>query len=136
MELKQKLMGKPIKLADATEVYTPVTGTSGDSRYYVVGVGPSVRLAVRLNGSSGVSARVEGDALKDSKFRARLQQAGFAVNDGYASIHTNASDLWQKSRAVYAMIGLVHDKLTSPGLVNVDVIASAPPNHSDAEKLA
>jgi hypothetical protein len=74
------------KLRDANQMYQPVFGTSGGSRYYVVAGGPDIRVAARLAGGS-LSIRIEGPNF--SAHAAKYKALGLK-NGGtgdYASIH-------------------------------------------------
>ncbi len=88
-----KLSSAPTaKLRDANKMYQPVKGTSGGSRYFVVGGNPDLRIAARLKDGT-LSVRVEGPGWK--KHTASLQEVGFALQldaKDYASVHLSVGD--------------------------------------------
>lgn len=56
---KAKIVSDAIELANATEVYQPVQGTSPGSVYYVFAMFPGMNLAARIKGTK-LSVRAEG----------------------------------------------------------------------------
>ncbi len=77
--------GATIKLRDATKLYQPVRGTTGGSRYFLMGANEDLRVAARYKGNT-LSVRVEGPKLQD--YMSVLQDIGFGkAGDDYVSIH-------------------------------------------------
>ena len=77
----------PVKLTDATQMYQPVYGTSGGSRYFVVAANKDLRIAARFQGGS-LSVRIEGPGL--DKNTGAIVQCGFDMHlpgKNYASLH-------------------------------------------------
>lgn len=80
-----------VPLATATQLFQPVKGSSANSRYYVVGLGPDVRVAARHQGEK-LSLRIEGPAM--TKHADKIAAAGIfgpeftgAFKSEYASMH-------------------------------------------------
>jgi hypothetical protein len=77
---------EPVKLRDANQMYQPVFGTSGGSRYYVVAGGPDIRVAARLAGGS-LSIRIEGPNFSAHAARYKAMGLKNGSSGDYASIH-------------------------------------------------
>lgn len=86
----------PIKLRDAKNLYQPVLGTSGGSRYALIAGRDDLKVAARLKGDS-LSLRVEGDGLP--KYKSKISAAGLECKTDYASVHVSVdgADLMQKT---------------------------------------
>ena len=121
-----------IVLGQADELYTPVRGSSPESRYFVCGVGEHLRVAARVLGGHPsqhetvqVSVRMEGSAFGNDDFRERIAHAGFSnVSNGYASLHVKAHGMVEVSKIIGASLFVVYDLISSP-IPNIDLIASA-----------
>lgn len=100
-KVAKKHFSAPCKLADATQVYQPVTGTSKTSVYYVVALLQGLKLAIR-SGATSLSMRAEGSGLEN--YQASLNSLGFSVKGNYASVHFDCTpDMTEKT--VGAVIG-------------------------------
>lgn len=111
------VMNQPVvSLDQATVLYQPVRGTSGESIYYVVAISPEVKIAARVK-SERVSIRAVGDF--SNSVKAALKEAGFDEKDGtYMSGHFQVSDLKIASRLLGAILFNVsaacHTKFSTP----------------------
>ena len=56
------------KLRDATQLYQPVSGTSGGSRYFMVAANQDLRIGARLHGGT-LSVRIEGPGVEEACHR-------------------------------------------------------------------
>lgn len=82
-----------VKLVDATKLYQPVQGTSSGSRYFAVGIAPSLKVGVRY-GPSSIAIRIEGPMLADAETRMELKTFGFSnATSDYGSMHLNVGDI-------------------------------------------
>lgn len=84
---QSKLFSEPVvMLRDASQMYQPVKGTSGGSRYFMVAAGDGIRVAARYSGNT-LSIRIEGAKL--AKYAAQISDAGIDVKTAaeYASVH-------------------------------------------------
>lgn len=85
----EKLIGL-CGLADATQVYQKVHGTSKNSTYFVAALFEGAGLAVRRKHNK-LSVRVEGAKLNE--YSLALKSAGFSLKEGYyASCHYDSPD--------------------------------------------
>ena len=66
------------KLRDATQLYQPVSGTSGGSRYFMVAANQDLRIGARLHGGT-LSVRIEGPGWK--KHVTGIKAVGFEKVD-------------------------------------------------------
>ena len=66
------------KLRDATQLYQPVSGTSGGSRYFMVAANQDLRIGARLHGGT-LSVRIEGPGWK--KHVTGIKAVGFEKID-------------------------------------------------------
>lgn len=81
-----------VQLADATMMYQPVRGTSGGSRYFVVGGNDDLRIAARYQNQT-LSVRIEGPHWQ--KHVASIKACGFDLTNqkkNYCSIHLQVAD--------------------------------------------
>lgn len=87
-----KLHTAPTKsLTSATHMYQPVTGTSANSRYYLVAANKELQVAARWRpGDVALSVRVEG--LGFLKHQDAIQKAGLDNKGTYASVHVGCAD--------------------------------------------
>ncbi|WP_162742361.1 hypothetical protein [Nitratireductor sp. OM-1] len=85
-DLSQMKTAKPVPLSLADRMYQPVSGTSGNSRYYVVAGNQDIRVAARYKDGI-LSVRVEGPKLE--KHMSAICSSGFDQKSGknYASVH-------------------------------------------------
>jgi hypothetical protein len=104
-----------VKLSSATQMYQPVVGTSGSSRYFVVGISDEVKVAARLKGVS-VSIRLEGPALNKSAFRQALKVMGISGGkEGlYASMHVEAPDTVTAQKVIGSVLSAIPVQWKTP----------------------
>jgi len=97
------MAGETVTLHDASELGQPVSSTSTGSVYYTVAIMDDLKVAVRLlNGR--VSVRAEGNI---SKYQANLLEAGFNLQNDYASFHVEAETASLRGKVVgSALFGL------------------------------
>lgn len=82
-----KKVGQKVDLSNATQVYQPVSGTSGGSVYYVFARWPGMNLAVRHKVSQ-LSIRAEGPKVHD--YKSQLEGLGIACKgSSHYSVHLN-----------------------------------------------
>jgi hypothetical protein len=95
--------GEITTLEKADKLYQPVSATSAGSRYVVMGLGPSLKVAARLKGGV-LSVRVEGDVVENKE---ALESAGLNLKNGYASEHFHVgTDMMAKRTLGSIMLGL------------------------------
>ena len=107
-------VGERVQLAKATLLYQPVFGTSGNSRYYVIGVSDSIRVAARYDGH-GLHVRVEGPGY--AALTKELQEVGFDPHAGksHASLHLPiGGDHGLAAKSLGAIVFGLGVTLTSP----------------------
>jgi len=82
---------KTLPLVFATKLYQPVNGSSKNSRYFVAGISPELRVAVRYQGGS-LSVRVEGENWEAHK--SLVDDVGLDLSNkgNYASAHMPIND--------------------------------------------
>jgi len=104
-----------VKLAVATQMYQPVQGTSGSSRYFVVAISDEVKVAARIKGVS-VSIRLEGPALGKHTFSTALKAVGITGGkDGqYASMHVEAPDPITAQKAIGSVLAALPVQWKTP----------------------
>lgn len=103
-DLDQLATAEPCKLRDAHSMYQPVTGTSTNSRYFLIAANPDLRIAARLQGHS-LSVRIEGPNWKANV--AKMMAAGIDNVHGekeYASIHVTSGDPVLLNKALGAIL--------------------------------
>jgi hypothetical protein len=103
-DLAQLTKAETCKLRDATAMYQPVTGTSKNSRYFLVAANDSLRVAARLQGTS-LSVRIEGPNWKANVDK--ILAAGIDNVHGekeYASIHVASGDPVLLNKALGAIL--------------------------------
>lgn len=93
-------MGK-VLLANATELYQPVHGSSSGSVYHAIALTKGLNVAVRIKNNNNVSLRAEGDL---SKWAPRLTAAGFVMSNTHASVHVNGANALMARRVVGALL--------------------------------
>lgn len=80
---------EPVKLTQATQMYQPVTSTTGGSMYHVIALARVARVAARFKGDL-VSMRIEGFSKKHHE---ALEANGFNIHGGdYASLHVDCAN--------------------------------------------
>jgi hypothetical protein len=104
-----------VKLSLATQMYQPVQGTSGSSRYFVVGISDEVKVAARIKGVS-VSIRLEGPALGKQAFSTALKAVGISggKNGEYASMHIEAPDPITAQKAIGSVLSALPVQWKTP----------------------
>lgn len=88
IDLSLLMAGTVLPMSKAEEIFTPVKGTSGGSRYFLIAVAEDFKVAARLKDTS-VSVRFEGNL---SGIKKDLEAMGVSVHLGdkeYASVHMN-----------------------------------------------
>ena len=91
----------PVLLADANQLYQPVTGTSGGSVYYVMALRPDLKVAARAKGGK-LSVRFEGDV---TKYQPNFAQLGLGMaSEKHASMHVEVTTLDMARRTIGAVI--------------------------------
>lgn len=95
----------PVKLANATHVLQPVTGTSPGSVYYTYLLLDGANVAVRVKGSKSISIRVEGPKIK--KYSTAWDALDLDDNDSYYSGHFNVEDKGLMLKALGALAGVI-----------------------------
>jgi hypothetical protein len=111
---KEEAFGmEKVPLNAATKIFQPVNGTSGTSRYHLVGHlakdgsgDTPLSVGARYTGAA-LSVRVEGADIK--KYTEELERAGFAVEDGklgngYVSIHLDVSSILLANKTLASII--------------------------------
>jgi len=94
-----KLEACPLK--DATQMYQPVRGTSGGSKYFVVALSDDVKVAARVQGNA-VSVRAEGNLTP--KIKAALGSVGMDDKVDYMSAHFTATPNASAKKVVGAVL--------------------------------
>ncbi len=101
-----------VPLGEATQMYQPVKGSSGSSRYFLVGGNDELRIACRYQGNT-LSVRIEGPGYHKNK--PRLVACGFTgVNAEYASMHLQVDDAVTAAKALGAILLGLGVKLDTP----------------------
>jgi hypothetical protein len=105
----------PVSLAKATQMYEPVKGSSGSSRYFLVGASQDLRIGCRYKGTS-LSIRIEGVGQANyAAQKAKIAACGFTgVHDSYASMHLDVQDATTASKALGAILMGLGIKLETP----------------------
>lgn len=99
------------ELRHATKLYEPVKGTSGGSRYHVIGLGDQFQVAARLKGHA-LSFRVEGDIAQNHDM---LAEAGLNVSgDSHASLHLDCKTEQNVIKAVGALFMTLQVEFDTP----------------------
>ena len=100
--LAQLTKATPIQLAQATQMYQPVRGSSPGTRYFLVGATAGLRIACRYKATS-LSVRIEGSGLADNTNR--LEACGFTgLHASYASMHLTVTDPMVARKALGAVL--------------------------------
>jgi len=94
----------PCPLYKATKVYTPVTGTTGGSVYFVLAVFDGLNVAARVQGSK-LSLRAEGPNLNE--FQEALEDFGMDAKGGYSSGHYDVSNTGLMIKSLGALVGRI-----------------------------
>lgn len=112
-------------LFGAKSLYKPVRGTSSGSRYFVVGYGPSVAVAARVQGST-VSVRIEGSLFQSEQFRERLVLCGFdhANKGDYASVHVSIGNDGWPGKVIGSCLFVLSEYLSSP-IPDISLVSEA-----------
>jgi hypothetical protein len=97
----QMVTGDPLPLMDAVGLYAPVRGTDKTSKYFMVAVFDTFRVAARLKGNK-LSLRCEGSF--GSPVKLALQSLSFIPSEKHWSIHTVVQDGAEASRFTGAML--------------------------------
>ena len=90
-DLKKLKTAPVVLLREADQMYQPVGGTSGGSRYFVVAGADGIRVAARYTHKS-LSIRVEGKKLTSYSSNLALAGLDLKKNAEYSSIHLEVSD--------------------------------------------
>lgn len=99
-DIKMMFDYKSVPLKDADTMYQPVQGTSSTSRYFFIGQGGGLKIALRANGHS-LSFRVEGEIVKHKDI---LEEAGLMVFEKHASVHLSVTDKQLAQRTAGALL--------------------------------
>lgn len=91
----------PVPLNTATQMYQPVRGGSGTSRYFCLGVSKDLKLAARWMNQEALSIRVEGDL---KAWGNTLSGLGLQLDSKRASVHLNLTSPEQASKAVGGLL--------------------------------
>lgn len=101
-----------VKLRDAKQLYQPVSGSSGGSRYFVVAGGSGIAVAARYNNGQ-LSIRVEGENF--GEHAGALHKAGLPPKgDDYSSIHLSVNDDMIARKALGAILMAICVDLETP----------------------
>ncbi len=123
-DLKKLKTAKVVPLLNATHFYQPVKGTSSGSRYFVLALGPNLRVAGRWNvggGGHGLALRVEGPGLEAEETKALVVACGLDFKSAtHASVHlSSGSDIDIRKAVGALLIGLGEPWLTPMPSPNV-----------------
>jgi hypothetical protein len=107
-----------VPLMKATQLYQPVKGTSSGSRYFVLALGSSLRIAGRWQGKGenhGLALRVEGSGLEEEETKALIVECGLDFKSPkHASVHLSSNSEVSIRKAVGALLlGLDEDWATT-----------------------
>ena len=102
-----------VRVIEASALYQPVQGTNGNSRYFIMGIGTGLSLAVRMKGST-LSARVEGERLSKMTVKSALEQIGltYGKNGTYASMHAECPDTLTAQKTVGSILAALGNHTT------------------------
>ena len=100
----------PVALLTASRMYQPIKGTTIGTRYFLIASAPEGNIAARYKGTQ-LSLRVEG---KITSAKHTMQENGFNVAPGYASLHLTCPDTMMLKRAVGAVLLGLQLKYTTP----------------------
>lgn len=102
MNTEHKLLtGEPVPLLSADRMYQPVKGSSGTSRYFLIGISGNLKIAARVKGTT-VSLRAEGF---DKQQKSQLLMAGFDnKGDSYLSVHVQSNAQATANKIVGAVL--------------------------------
>ena len=99
---------KTVPLMEAEKLYQPVRGTSSGSRYFVLAIGPKLRVAGRwMSGGNGhgLALRVEGPGLEIEETKALVSAVGLDFKSPtHASVHLSSTSEIEILKAVGALL--------------------------------
>jgi len=103
---KEGIMTKEtVELCNAQEVFQPVCGSSSESIYFAIAIGPTVNVGCRVKDGGSVSIRVEGPGLSHDKVREGLKDAGLKpATGGHWSLHMEISNEALIKKAIGAVL--------------------------------
>ncbi len=107
--------GTQVPLIKADMLYQPVKSTSAGSRYYVVGLSDTIKVAARLKANT-LSIRIEGKAF--SALAPVLSASGFfgatfggSFTDDYASMHVEIANAFDAQKVVGSVLGILYEHI-------------------------
>lgn len=97
-----------VRAKEAKYIHQPVKGTSSDSVYHVIGIGPELVVAARIRKDFDTAIRVElknPDSNEGQLLKHRLSTAGFATkHQGHFSLHLEPDSEAMAQKCVGAML--------------------------------
>ena len=114
-----KLLTAPtVTMMKATKLYQPVKGTSSGSRYFIIAIGPSIRVAARWKtapNSEGLALRVEGSGLNHPETTLLLEQIGLDKKSAsHMSAHLTVANEIEARKAIGALLYAINEPWTTP----------------------
>jgi hypothetical protein len=114
-----KLLTAPtVTMMKATKLYQPVKGTSAGSRYFMIAIGPALRVAVRWKtgpSTESLALRVEGSGLGNPYTVKMLEQIGLDTKSAtHMSAHLTAANDIEARKALGALLFAINEPWTTP----------------------
>lgn len=101
----EMMTANTVPLHEAEKLYQPVRGTSTGSRYFAMGLHPSLKVAVRWN-DHALAIRIEGPLLKVESAREELKAFGFSnTTSEYGSMHLNVGEVVLARKVLGSVLG-------------------------------
>jgi len=120
-DIQQMQTAPLVRLMNATHMYQPVSGSSKDSRYFMVAASPHIKMAARYRNNQ-LSLRLEGDLTKHKTFKSF---SDFEIkSDAHASLHMSIADTELAAKALGAVM-LDLDILFETPIPNFQIIKAA-----------
>lgn len=101
-----------VKLAQATKLYQPVSGSGASSRYFVIAIADGLKIAARFAGGK-LSIRAEGEKL--ANYASLLSELSLSGNGSkHYSVHLSAEDEATAGKVIGAVLAGLGVPILSP----------------------
>ena len=117
-DVSKMLTAPTVTMLKATKLYQPVRGTSSGSRYFMIAIGPDLRVAARWKqapASEGLALRVEGKGLTNPYTVKLLEQIGLdKKSEVHMSAHLTVTNDIEARKAIGALLFAINEPWTTP----------------------
>lgn len=117
-DVSKMLTAPTVTMLEAKKLYQPVRGTSSGSRYFMIAIGPALRVSARWKTSptaEGLALRVEGAGLSNPDTVKLLVQIGLDLKSPtHMSAHLTVANVVEARKAIGALLMAINEPWSTP----------------------